>query len=100
MELDIVTLKSYSILKNFQFKISENIKNTDMCLKLTSPCKFEEVFHGIFLMKDFDHKLSSLIVQSLRKFSIGLSEKVHIQKNNSTREMYSDFKDNGKFEKL
>ena len=36
----------------------------------------------MFLMEDFDHKLSSLIVQSLGKFPIGYSEKVHIQQFN------------------
>ena len=27
-----------------------------------APCEFDEIFQGIFLMTDFDHKLSALIV--------------------------------------
>ena len=48
---------------------------------------FEEIFHDMFLMTDLDHKLSSLLFQSLGKFSIGYSEKVHIQKVNLMRKI-------------
>ena len=47
MELDIVTFKPYSIVKNFQFNINEDIKNIDLCIKSTAPYKFEERFHGM-----------------------------------------------------
>ena len=51
-------------------------------------------------MINFDHKLSSLIVQSLGQLSIGYSEKVHIQKFNLMRNFFSGFKDNVQYKQL
>ena len=51
-------------------------------------------------MKDFQYKMTSLIVQSYGKFSIGYSEKVHNQNVSFMKQMYSDFKDHGKFKQL
>ena len=62
MELDIVTFKSYSIVNDCQFKINKDLINIDACWKSTAPCKFEKMFYVMFLITDFDHKLSSLIV--------------------------------------
>ena len=95
MELDIVTFKPYSIKNNFQFKINEVIINTDIRL-----CTFEEMFHGMFLMTEIYYKLSSLIVQSLGKFSSEYSKTVNTHKVNFMRKMYSYFKDNRNFKQL
>ena len=39
----------------------------------SSQRSFEGIFNGMFVMKDFHHKMSSLIVQSSGKLSIGYS---------------------------
>jgi len=97
MELDIVTFNPYSIKSKFQFKTRKDLNNTDQS---TIPYTFEGIFNGMFVMEDFHHKMTSLTGQSYGKVSIGYSEKVHNQKVGFMKQIYSDFKDLGKFKYL